>query len=62
MSFDALAALREAGTPVDSVKGPQQLVLAQLTEEEVAILISISKRLTAVGGGEVEGQDLNVIV
>lgn len=56
MTFDALAALRQAGSPVDLLTAGQQNVLAQLTEEEVAVLNSVKERLDAVSDVEVEGQ------
>jgi hypothetical protein len=55
MTFDALAALREAGNPVDLLTTEQRDVLAQLTEHEVAVLNSVKKRLDAVSDAEVEG-------
>lgn len=45
MEFDALAALREAGNPVDLLPMAQQEVFASLTEEEVDLLNSIKRRL-----------------
>ena len=36
MAFDALAALRAAGNPVDLLPEEQREVLGQLTEEEVS--------------------------
>jgi hypothetical protein len=56
MTFDALAALRQAGSPVDLLTIEQQDVLSQLTEEEVAVLNSVKERLDAVSDFEVEGQ------
>ncbi|WP_225848878.1 aroma-sacti cluster domain-containing protein [Streptomyces sp. HPF1205] len=55
MTFDALAALRQAGNPVDLLTAEQQDVLAQLTEEEVAVLNSVRLRLDAVSDADVEG-------
>jgi hypothetical protein len=54
MAFDALAALRQAGNPVDLVTEEQRGVLAQLTEDEVAVLNSVKERLDAVSDNEVE--------
>jgi hypothetical protein len=54
MVFDALAALRQAGNPVDLVTAEQRAVLAQLTEAEVAVLNSVKERLDAVSDSEVE--------
>jgi hypothetical protein len=55
MAFDALAALREAGNPVDLLTPQQQDVLSGLTEEEVAVLNSVRERLEAVSDADVEG-------
>ncbi len=56
MTFDALAALRSAGNPVDLLSREQQAILAQLTEEEVTVLNSVKERMDAVSDFEVEGQ------
>lgn len=48
MSFDALAALRAAGNPVDSLSRAQMEVFASLTEAEVEVLNSIKRRLDAL--------------
>jgi hypothetical protein len=55
MTFDALAALRLGGNPVDLLTAEQQEVLAQLTEGEVFVLNSVKRRLDAVADPEVEG-------
>jgi DNA-binding CsgD family transcriptional regulator len=55
MTFDALAALRQGGNPVDLLTAEQQDVLARLTEDEVAVLNSVKRRLDAVSDAEVEG-------
>ncbi|MEV7779993.1 aroma-sacti cluster domain-containing protein [Kitasatospora sp. NPDC088351] len=55
MTFDALAALRQAGNPVDLLTPEQQDVLSRLTEDEVAVLNSVKERLDAVSDAEVEG-------
>lgn len=55
MAFDALAALRAAGNPVDLLTTEQRGVLAQLTEDEVAVLNSVKERLDAVSEADVEG-------
>lgn len=55
MTFDALAALRQGGNPVDLLTAEQREVLAQLTEDEVAVLNSVKRRLDAVSDAEVEG-------
>lgn len=43
--YDPLAALREAGCPVDQLSEPQQEVLASLTEQETAVLVAVQHRL-----------------
>lgn len=48
MAFDALAALRAAGNPVDQLSEGQREVFASLTEDEVEVLNSIKRRLDAV--------------
>ncbi|MEV5704084.1 aroma-sacti cluster domain-containing protein [Actinoallomurus sp. NPDC052274] len=58
MTFDALAALRQAGNPVDLLTTAQRDVLAGLTEQEVAVLNSVKQRLDAVSDVEVEGHSL----
>ncbi|WP_329173153.1 aroma-sacti cluster domain-containing protein [Streptomyces sp. NBC_01477] len=55
MDFDPLASLRQAGNPVDLLSDAQRDVLAQLTEDEVAVLNSVKQRLDAVADAEVEG-------
>ncbi len=60
MAFDALAALRAAGNPVDLLTEEQRVVLGQLTEAEVAVLNSIKDRLDAVSDDEVEGHDIKI--
>jgi len=60
MAFDALAALREAGNPVDLLTQEQRDVLAQLTEEEVAVLNSVKARLDDISQAEVEGQSFTI--
>lgn len=61
MAFDALAALRAAGNPVDLLTEEQQAVLGQLSEAEVSVLNSIKERLDAVSDNEVEGHDLKIL-
>jgi hypothetical protein len=61
MAFDALAALRAAGNPVDLLPEEQREVLGQLTEEEVTVLNSIKQRLDAASDNEVEGHDLKIV-
>ncbi len=62
MSFDALAALREAGNPVDLLSSRQQAVLAELTEAEISVLNSIKRRLDDASDSEVEGHSAIKIV
>lgn len=62
MAFDSLAALRQAGNPVDLLTKEQQDVFAQLSEAEVSVLNSIKQRLDDLPGGEVEGHgDLKIL-
>lgn len=60
MTFDALAALREAGNPVDLLTAEQRGVLALLSADEVAVLNSVKKRLDAVSDAEVEGHSSTI--
>jgi hypothetical protein len=48
MAFDALEALRAAGNPVDQLSEAQRDVFASLTEQEVAVLNSIKRRLDEI--------------
>ena len=57
MAFDALAALRAAGNPVDLLTKEQQEVFASLTEAEVDVLNSIKKRLDNLEEADVSGHD-----
>ncbi len=61
MAFDPLAALRAGGNPVDLLTHEQREVFASLTEEEVAVLNSIKRRLDALEDPEVEGHDVKVL-
>jgi len=61
MAFDPLWALADAGNPVDLLTEEQRAVVASLSEHEVTVLVSVQQRLRAVSGGEVEGQDVNVL-
>ncbi len=58
--FDALAALRAAGHPVDLLGERQRQVFAELTRPEVDLLNTLKARLDAAAG-EVEGQELKLI-
>jgi hypothetical protein len=62
MSFDSLAALRAAGNPVDLLSQEQRDVFASLTEDEVAVLNSIKRRLDLIEEPEVEGHDLPKVI
>jgi hypothetical protein len=61
MAFDALAALRAGGNPVDLLSKEQREVFASLTEEEVAVLNSVKRRLDALEDPDVEGHDIKTI-
>lgn len=61
MSFDSLAALRAAGNPVDLLSKEQQEVFASLTEDEVAVLNSIKRRLDSVEEADVMGHEIKMI-
>jgi hypothetical protein len=60
VAFDALDALRQAGSPVDLLSDAERDVLAQLTEAEVSVLNSVKKRLDAVSDDEVEAHSANI--
>lgn len=61
MTFDALAALRAAGTPIDMLSKEQLEVFASLSEEEVTVLNSIKRRLDLLEDPEVEAHDTKVV-
>jgi len=61
MAFDALAALRAAGTPIDLLSEEQRQVFASLTEDEVAVLNSIKRRLDLIEDPEVEGHEIKIV-
>jgi len=61
MAFDALAALRSAGTPIDMLTKEQREVFASLTEDEVAVLNSIKRRLDLLEDPEVEAHDVKMV-
>jgi hypothetical protein len=54
MSFDSIGALRAAGVQVDVLNDAQRAVIADLSEQEVATLTSLHRRMEEVGT-EVEG-------
>jgi hypothetical protein len=61
MAFDALAALRAAGNPIDLLSQEQQEIFASLTEEEVNLLNSIKRRLDAVEDDDVSAHDVKFL-
>jgi hypothetical protein len=61
MAFDALAALRATGTPIDLLSEEQRQVFASLTEDEVAVLNSIKRRLDLIEDPEVEGHEIKIV-
>lgn len=61
MAFDALAALREAGNPVDSLSDAQREVFASLSREEVDVLNSIKRRLDALEEEEVSAHIIKTL-
>jgi hypothetical protein len=60
VAFDALDALRQAGSPVDLLSDAERDVLAQLTEAEVSVLNSVKKRLDAVSDDEVVAHSADI--
>lgn len=58
MPFDAFQALLTAGFAVDLLDAKRQETIRALTEDEVGVLISVTRKLPP--SAEVEGQDLNV--
>ena len=61
MAFDSLAALRAAGNPVDLLRQEQREVFASLTEEEVAVLNRIKRRLDNLEEPDVSGHDVKLL-
>ncbi|MFD9302755.1 aroma-sacti cluster domain-containing protein [Streptomyces sp. NPDC060048] len=62
--FDPLISLREAGLPVDQLSAAQRDVLAHLTEEETAVVVSVQHRLVQADAGsdaEVWAHDLKLL-
>jgi hypothetical protein len=43
--YDPMTALRQAGFPIDQLSTAQRDVLASLTEQETAVLVSVQTRL-----------------
>lgn len=54
MAYDAIRALRDAGTPVDQLSEAQRGVLSSLSAEEVGVLTEVQTRMAAVSD-DVEG-------
>jgi hypothetical protein len=59
MTFDALAALKAAGNPIDTLSAAQRDVLSSLSPAEVATLNSVKARIDAVSD-DVEGHVVGV--
>jgi hypothetical protein len=60
LAFDPLAALREAGCPVDALSDGQREVLGALTQEETAVLVMVQERLQAASD-EVVAHELKLL-
>jgi hypothetical protein len=60
MAFDPIQKLADGGNAVDLLTDSQREVVAELTEHEVDVINSVKARLSVAGGGEVEGQDVNI--
>src|SRR5687767_723262 len=60
VSFDAIAALKESGQPVELLTAGQREVLAALTEREVQVLLDVQRRLREVEPA-VEGQEMKLL-
>jgi hypothetical protein len=48
--YDPIIALRDAGLPVDQLSESQREVLASLTEQEAAVIVSVQRRLRETEG------------
>jgi hypothetical protein len=55
VSFDAVSVMRNEGIPVDSLSDQQRQVLAELSPEETATLVSIQRRVDAAAAADVDG-------
>jgi len=56
MSYDALQALQAAGMPIEALSDAQRSAVSSLSEEEVALVTRINRRVAEAGGGsDVEG-------
>ncbi|WP_157756597.1 aroma-sacti cluster domain-containing protein [Plantactinospora sp. KBS50] len=60
VSFDAITALSDAGQPVELLTVRQREALATLTEQEVAVLVDVQRRLHDASP-DVEGQELKLL-
>jgi biotin operon repressor len=54
MAFDAITTLRDAGVQVDALNEKQREIVAGLSENEVATLTKLHRRMEEAGG-DVEG-------
>ena len=59
MAYDAIQALREAGTLVDQLSDAQREVLGTLSPAEVGVLTDVQNRIAAAGS-DVEGHLVGV--
>ena len=55
MAYDAISALRDAGTPVDQLTDAQRGALSTLTPAEVGVITDVQSRMASVTE-DVEGQ------
>jgi hypothetical protein len=58
--YDPITDLRAAGFPVDQLSESQRAVLAALTEEETAVVISVQRRLREAEG-DVVAHDMKLL-
>jgi hypothetical protein len=59
-TFDPLATLSAAGCPVDVLSDSQRAVLADLTQDETAVLITVHERFQATSD-EVVAHELKLL-
>ena len=57
MAFDAISALRDAGTPVDQLTDAQRGALSTLTPTEVGVITDVQNRI-ADAADDVEGHSV----
>jgi hypothetical protein len=57
MAFDAISALRDAGTPVDQLTDAQRGALSTLTPAEVGVITDVQNRI-ADAADDVEGHSV----